>query len=239
MISFDERYKIQSKLGEGASAVVYLATDALTKKTVAIKIAHDVLTKHARFTGRWQREVILLTSLQHPRVVPLLDAQLQGGRLAMVMAYAKDNSLEFQLSNGCTVSQALKWLIQVLEGLAHVHSFGVIHQDIKPENILVNDDGNVWLADFSVARTRAELLTNRQDVTGTPEWYSPEQRLRLASEIGPWSDLYSWGKMLERLIASISYRSGELSQIVDGCIYVDPQQRFRSAGEIVPLMKEI
>lgn len=232
-----ERYTIERKLGEGASASVFLATDALTGEKVAIKRALEIMSRHARFAGRWQREVIVLQTLQHPRIVPLLDATFAKGKpLTMVMKVA-NGDLEGRLTEGCTGKQALRWLYQTLEGLVHMHSFGVIHQDMKPDNVLISPDGNAWLADFSVARTRAELLTNPHDVTGTPGWYAPEQQLRLASEIGPWTDLFSWGKMLELVISSMSYRSGELSYIVEGCTVLDPQQRFRTSSEVLPLLK--
>jgi serine/threonine protein kinase len=226
-------------LGEGASATVFLATDTLTGQAVAIKRALDIMARHARFAGRWQREVIVLQTLQHERVVPLIDATFAKGKpLTMVMAFAGEGDLEGKLHNGCTGHEALTWLYQALEGLAHIHSFGVIHQDIKPDNILIGPNGGAWLADFSVARTRAELLTNPQDVTGTPGWYAPEQQLRLASEVGPWTDLFSWGKMLELVISSMSYRTGELAYIVEGCTTLDPQQRFRTSAEVLPLLQE-
>ena len=234
-----ERYTIEHKLGEGASALVFLATDTLTNQPVAIKRALEVMARHARFAGRWQREVIMLQTLQHPNVVPLIDATFAKGKpLTMVMALAAQGDLEGKLRNGCTGKQALGWLYQTLEGLAHIHSFGVIHQDIKPDNVLIGEDGTAWLADFSVARTRAELLTNPQDVTGTPGWYAPEQQLRLAAEVGAWTDLFAWGKMLEQVISSMSYRTGELAYIVEGCTVLDPQQRFRSSAEVLPLLRE-
>ena len=233
-----ERYTIERKLGEGASASVLLATDTRTNQLVAIKTAHDVMARHARFAGRWQREVILLQTLQHPRIVPLLDATFtQGQKLTMVMPFAAQGSLEDKLLQGCSLNNALKWMFETLEGLAYIHSFDIIHQDVKPDNVLISEDGSAWLADFSVARTRAELLTNSQDVTGTPEWYAPEQRMRLASEVGPWSDLYAWGKMLGQILSSVSYRSGELNNIVEGCTVLDPQ-RFRSSSELLVLMEE-
>ena len=234
-----KRYTIERKLGEGASATVLLATDTLTNQPVAIKRALEVMARHARFAGRWQREVIVLQTLQHPCIVPLIDATFAKGKpLTMVMAFAEGGDLEGKLANGCTGKQALDWLYQTLQGLAHIHSFGVIHQDIKPDNVLIGPKGTAWLADFSVARTRAELLTNPQDVTGTPGWYAPEQQLRLASEVGPWTDLFAWGKMLEVVISSMSYRTGELAYIVEGCTVLDPQQRFRSSTEVLPLLRE-
>lgn len=238
-MALNERYTIERKLGEGASASVLLATDNLTNQLVAIKTAHEVMARHARFAGRWQREVIVLQTLQHPRVVPLLDATFtQGKPLTMVMAFAPEGSLEDKLLSGCTLKKALQWMLETLEGLAYIHSFDIIHQDVKPDNVLIGPEGTAWLADFSVARTRAELLTNSQDVTGTPEWYAPEQRMRLASEVGSWSDLYAWGKMLGQILSSVSYRSGELNAIVEGCTILDPQQRYRSSSEVLLLMEE-
>lgn len=239
MKKFFERYVIEEKKGEGASAVVFLGKDVYTNKKVAMKVAHTILAKHAKFSSRWQREVILLHQLQHKRVVPLLDAQMNSSdRLCMIMGFAGQGDLEQKLLQGTTAKEALQWLLESLEGLAHVHSFGVVHQDIKPDNILINDEGQVWLADFSVARTRAEMISNRQEITGTPEYYSPEQRTKLATEVGPWSDLYAWGKILEQILQSLGYRSGELAKIVEGCLALDPKQRFQSAGEIIPLLQE-
>lgn len=239
MKKFFERYVIEEKKGEGASAVVFLGKDVYTDQKVAMKIAHTILAKHAKFSSRWQREVILLHQLQHKRIVPLFDAQMKASdRLCMIMGFATQGNLEQKLLKGAVVEDALRWLLEALEGLAHVHSFGVVHQDIKPDNILINDQGQVWLADFSVARTRAEMISNRQEITGTPEYYSPEQRAKIATEVGPWSDLYAWGKILEQVLQSLGYRSGELAQIVEGCLALDPKQRFQSAGEIIPLIYE-
>ncbi len=239
MKKFFERYVIEEKKGEGASAVVFLGTDVYTNKKVAMKVAHTILAKHAKFSSRWQREVILLHQLQHKRIVPLLDAQMKSSeRLCMVMGFAGQGDLEQKMLKGSTANEVLRWLLEVLEGLAHVHSFGVVHQDIKPDNILINDEGQVWLADFSVARTRAEMISNRQEITGTPEYYSPEQRSKIATEVGPWSDLYAWGKILEQVLQSLEYRSGELAKIVEGCLALDPKQRFQSAGEVIPLLEE-
>ena len=112
------------------------------------------MARHARFAGRWQREVIVLQTLQHSCVVPLIDATFAKGKpLTMVMAFAEGGDLEGKLATGCTGKQALEWLYQTLQGLAHIHSFGVIHQDIKPDNVLIGPEGTAWLADFSVART--------------------------------------------------------------------------------------
>lgn len=234
-----DRYIIDRKLGDGASANVFLATDQRTGQKVAIKQALEIMARHARFAGRWQREIIVLQTLQHPRIVPLIDASFSKGQpLTMVMAFASEGDLEGKLRDGCTFRQALEWMFQTLEGLAHIHSFGVIHQDIKPDNVLIGPEKTAWIADFSIARTRSEILTNPQDVTGTPEWYAPEQQLRLAAEVGPWTDLFAWGKMLEQILTSMSYRSKELAYIVEGCSTLDPQQRFRSSAELVPLLRE-
>ena len=203
MTLLNQRYKILKQIGEGAAAKVMLARDQFTGRNVAIKQAHDVLSRHARFASRWQREISLMVQLQHPRVVPIIDGNAQlsssSDRLFMVMPFAEQGTLEDQFRSGCLVEEAIRWLIQVLEGLASIHSKGVLHQDIKPENILLSK-GQVWLADFSVARTKAELQWVSDEITGTPEWYAPEQMLRLSSEIGPWTDLYAWGKIFGQVI---------------------------------------
>ena len=239
MKKFFERYIIKEKKGEGASAVVFSGIDVYTQKKVAMKVAHTILAKHAKFASRWQREVILLHMLQHKRVVPLFDAQLKSSeRLCMIMGFAEQGDLEQRLLRGATAKEVLGWLLEALEGLAHIHSFGVVHQDIKPDNILINDEGHVWLADFSVARTQAEMISNRQEITGTPEYYSPEQRSKIATEVGPWSDLYAWGKILEQVLQSLEFRSAEMVEIVEGCLALDPKQRFQSAGEIISLLEK-
>jgi hypothetical protein len=237
MANFVQRYEKGMLVGEGTTARVYKGVDLYTNESVAIKIAHGALAKHNRFVLRWQREVALLGKLQHPRIVPLIDANARYHQeLYMIMQYAEGGSLHDRLYAGCLVRHALRWMYQILEGLSFIHSYGVVHQDIKPENVLLTADGDIWLADFSVARTRPELLINRQDITGTPEWYAPEQRMKVAAEIGPWTDLYSWGKILEQLSTSVGYRSNELAYIIDGCLMLDPQQRFRCASEIMPLL---
>ena len=239
MADFAQRYERGKLLGEGSTARVFKGVDIYTNEDVAIKIAHGMLGAHTRFIQRWQREIALLGKLQHPRIVPLIDADAQAGHnLFMVLAYAEGGSLEDRLSAGCLVRHALKWLYQTLEALSYIHSYRVVHQDIKPDNILLNEDGDIWLADFSVARTRSELLGNRKDITGTPSWFAPEQRMKKAAEIGPWTDLYAWGRILELVISACGYRSGEFDRIISGCLELDPQQRFRSSAEIFPLFEQ-
>ena len=184
-------------------------------------------------------KVIVLQTLQHPCVVPLIDATFaKGSPLTMVMAFASEGDLEGKLRTGCTGKQALEWLYQTLQGLAHIYAFGVVHQDIKPDNILIGPDSTAWLARFFSGQNACRTVDNPQDVTGTPGWYAPEQQLRLASEVGPWTDLFAWGKMLEQVISSMSYRTGELAYIVEGCTILDPQQRFRSSTEVLSLLRE-
>ena len=110
----------------------------------------------------------------------------------------------------------------------------------------------MWLADFSVARTKAELQWVSDEITGTPEWYAPEQMLRLSSEIGPWTDLYAWGKIFGQVIqalqaqAELGERTPEMKRSIEemlslhtGVSDLDPQQRYRSASELIPLLDSL
>jgi len=199
------RYLPHRQIGEGATGTVWEARDSQLDLPVAIKIVRPNLAKYARFRARFAREVALSARLVHPRMVPVYDyGQLQNGCPYVVMGLADQGCLGQLLRWGPPLSEVLRMVDQVLEALAALHARGLVHQDLKPENVLLHNgplgEVDAWVADLGVAGTFSELAMVKRGVAGTPEWMAPEQLSRRPQELGPWTDLYALGRMLHDIL---------------------------------------
>ena len=134
-----ERYHLLEELGEGATCTVYKADDAVLGHPVAIKVVRPNLAIHARFRARFDREVALSAQVIHPRVIPVYDAgRLEDGRPFVTLACADSGSLSDLLETQPTLTEALRLIDQVLEALSAMHAMGLLHQDLKPANVLLH-----------------------------------------------------------------------------------------------------
>ena len=181
------------------------ARDSRLEQSVAVKIVRPNLAKYARFRARFAREVALSARLVHPRMVPVYDyGRLDSGCPYVVLGLADQGSLAQLLRWGPPLQEVLRMVDQVLEALAAMHARGLVHQDLKPENVLLHSNplGEVdaWVADLGVAGTFSELAMDKRGVAGTPEWMAPEQLSRRPQELGPWTDLYALGRMLFEIL---------------------------------------
>jgi TolB-like protein/Tfp pilus assembly protein PilF len=197
-------YVIQRELGRGGMAVVYLAEDPRHHRSVALKVLQPGLTDTSA-TTRFLREIGIAATLAHPNILPLYDSGETDGRLYYVMPYVEGGSLRQRLQRDgqLAIPEAVRIAREVADALAYAHDHGVIHRDVKPENILFEGEHPV-VGDFGVARAVSEAvgghLTDEGALVGTPAYMSPEQASG-DSDIGPAADQYALACVLYETLA--------------------------------------
>jgi len=209
------RYEIVRELGHGAMATVYLARDLKQNREVAIKVIRDDVS-FALGAERFRREIALVTHLSHPHILPIYDSGDADGELFYVMPYVEGESLRSKLNRERQLSldEALRITCEVASALDHSHRHGIVHRDVKPENILI-EDGQALLADFGIARAASALgadkLTSTGVSLGTPTYMSPEQGMADPNVDGR-SDIYSLGCVLYEMLAGQPPFTGRTTQ---------------------------
>ena len=204
------RYVVEREVGRGGMATVYLAQDVRHRRQVAIKVFVPEVTS-AVGPGRFLREIETVARLNHPHILSLYDSGHADGLLYFVMPYVRGQSLRQTLDvrKRLPVDEALRITEQVASALDHAHSLGLVHRDVKPQNILLHE-GEAMLMDFGIARdtetTRADTLTQAGFVVGTPAYMSPEQSLGEPGLDGR-SDVYSLACVtFEMLAGQLAFR---------------------------------
>jgi serine/threonine-protein kinase len=234
-----DRYRIERELGRGGMATVYLAEDVKHGRRVALKVLRAELGA-AFGAERFLREIGIVARLQHPHVVPLIDSGDAGGLLYYVSAYVPGGSLRERLRHDgrLTVDDALAVAGDVAEALDHAHRQGVVHRDVKPENILFTD-GHALLADFGIARRGdgegegADPVTEAGVAVGTPEYMSPEQASG-ERELGARSDVYSLACVVFEMLAGEPPFHGRSARATMAQHVASPPPRVRALRPEVP-----
>ena len=209
-------YRLLDKLGEGAFGSVYRAIQPQVEREVAIKSIHAELANQPDFVRRFEREAQLVARLEHPHIVPLYDYWREPDAAYLIMRYLRGGSLDDLLDAGpLELEPAAKILDQVGAALAAAHQQGVVHRDVKPGNVLLDDEGNAYLSDFGIAlETGAPEQTAGTMIRGTPAYLSPEQ-IRL-EQTTPRSDVYSLGVVLfEMLTGTHPFPDTSLNVLLD------------------------
>jgi serine/threonine-protein kinase len=187
--------RIQRKLGRGGMATVYLADELDFDRQVALKVLPEELAEDADFVARFHQEARTIAALEHPNIIPLYRFGIDGGVPWMALRYVAGGDLAQQFAKRpIGISEGLALLGDVAQALDHAHKRGVIHRDLKPQNILLDGDGHGYLADFGVAKlleSSSAVRTATGGTLGTPNYMSPEQARGLA--LTPASDLYALG----------------------------------------------
>ena len=203
--SLGSRYVLQETLGRGAMGQVFAGTVRETGDRVAIKILKPELVSDPEAVARFMQERQILTSIRNPNVVRVIDLVAEGETLAIVMELIEGQDLRRYLRQQPTLppAKAIRLLIQLLYGLAAVHAAGVVHRDVKPENLLLDTSASrpmVKLTDFGVARlSYGASLTKLSSLIGTPEYMAPE--LAESESASQAADLYSAGIVLYEMLA--------------------------------------
>ena len=204
----DDRYEILDVLGTGGMAVVYKAKCHRLNRMVAIKILKEDLAEDEEIRARFHDESQAVAKLSHPNIVNVFDVNQSEGVEYIVMELIEGITLkQYMKKRGSSLNwrEALHFTVQILQALRHAHSRGIIHRDIKPQNIMVLRDGSVKVADFGIARITGSQRTMTQEALGSVHYISPEQAR--GSVIDARSDLYSAGVVLyEMLTGTLPYK---------------------------------
>ncbi|MBA4102651.1 MAG: serine/threonine protein kinase, partial [Arthrobacter sp.] len=205
----DNRYAVRSKLARGGMSTVYLATDQRLERDVALKVLHPHLSSDDNFLGRLGREAKAAARLSHPHVVGVLDQGNDGRTAYLVMEYIKGHTLRDLINEKGALPPrlALALIDPVVEGLGAAHAAGFIHRDVKPENVLISDDGRIKIGDFGLARA-VTTSTSTGALIGTVAYLSPE--LVLGRPADARSDIYSLGIMLYEMLTGQQPFDGEV-----------------------------
>ena len=196
----DNRYKIVSSIGEGGMANVYLAWDTILEREVAVKILRGDLADDEKFVRRFQREANSASSLKHPNIVEMYDVGEDNGRYFIVMEYVSGKTLKSLIKKrgALNLNEAVDIMLQLTSGIACAHDSYIIHRDIKPQNVMILEDGRVKITDFGIAMAlNATQLTQTNSVMGSVHYLPPEQASGSGSTIK--SDIYSLGILMFEL----------------------------------------
>ena len=197
----NDRYEIIRAIGEGGMANVYLALDTILDRKVAVKILRGDLAEDEKFVRRFQREAISASSLNDPNIVEVYDVGEDNGKYFIVMEYVQGLTLKqlIKKRGALTLPEVQDIMLQLTSAVAHAHESYIIHRDIKPQNVIILEDGRVKIMDFGIAvALNAGEFTQTNSVMGTVYYIPPEQANGGAATIK--SDIYSLGILMYELV---------------------------------------
>jgi hypothetical protein len=249
-------YQIERELGQGGMAIVYLALQESLHRHVALKIIKPVLTTDEEFAQRFLREGRIIAQLSDPHIVTVYDIASYEGIYYLSMEYLPGGTLQQRIREGLPLKQAMTVARSIAEALHYAHHRGIIHRDIKPQNILFRENGSPVLTDFGIAKTLGSTtrMTRTGLSIGTPRYMSPEQ-IR-GQDVDARADLYSFGVLFyEMLTGDVPYNANDsfalammhvtspipelppelrrFQPLLNKLLDKDPNQRFQSGQEIV------
>ncbi len=218
----DGRYRLLRRIGSGGMADVWLAEDPHLQRQVALKVLHSRFAQDREFVDRFRREAEAAAGLQHPNIVSVFDRGDVEGTYYIAMQLLEGRSLKELIDAGLTPEQAVGLVRQVLEAAGFAHRNGVVHRDLKPQNVIVDADGKAIVTDFGIARAGASEITQAGSVMGTPHYLSPEQAQGF--DVTAVSDLYSIGVILyEALTGRVPFEADSAVAIAMKQVSQTPQ----------------
>jgi eukaryotic-like serine/threonine-protein kinase len=255
-----ERYELQELVGTGGMSSVYRAHDRLLERDVALKVLHEEYTADTDYVERFRREARSVAQLSHPNIVTVIDRGEQDDRQFIVFEYVPGENLKtlVQRVGPLPEEDAVRLALQIARALGFAHENGLVHRDVKPQNVLLNGDGQAKVTDFGIARSLDVKggLTQTGTVMGTSDYIAPEQAR--GSRVDAQSDIYSLGAVLYELLTgdvpfpgdnfvavamrhinepqpSVRERRPDVSPRLDAVIRramaKEPRDRFRSMDE--------
>jgi len=205
----DQRYRVLSRLGSGGMAEVYLAEDQLLGRQVAVKVLHHHFAEDQEFVERFRREASSAAALSHPNIVGIFDRGEWNGTYYIAMEYVEGRTLKaiVREEGALDPAIAIDIVIQILRAARFAHKRGVIHRDLKPHNVILDEEGRARVTDFGIARAGASEMTMTGSIMGTAQYLSPEQAQGHA--VTATTDLYSIGVVLYELLTGVVPFEGE------------------------------
>lgn len=235
----NHRYQLEQKIGEGGMASVYSARDLKLHRRVAVKVLHSQYVNDAGFLGRFAHEAQAAAVLSHPAVINVYDVGQDGTTHYIVMEYVDGENLKTRVNREAPlpVSQSVAIAEAVAYGLDSAHRLGMVHRDIKPQNIMITRDGHVRIADFGIAKSGfSSALTDTGQTFGTADYISPEQAQGKTATAQ--SDLYSLGVTLFEMLTGQLPFTGDSSVSVAMQHVNSPPPSIRSINPHVPVQLE-
>ena len=263
-------YKILGKLGSGAMAVVYKAKQVSLDRTVAVKVLPKKFVQKSDYVERFYKEGRLAAKMNHNNIVQAIDVGEVGGLYYFVMEYVEGKTLYDDLSQGKIFdeNEAIDLILQLASALGHAHSLGLIHRDVKPKNIMINNDNVVKLADMGLARETSDMKAAKHEqgkAFGTPYYIAPEQ-IRGLVDIDGRADIYALGATLFHMVTGrVPYEASSpsevmrkhlkepltppdhintaltagISEVIEGMMAKDRNNRYRNMDELVTDLRAV
>jgi serine/threonine protein kinase/tetratricopeptide (TPR) repeat protein len=230
-------YRILGEAGRGAMGVVYKAEDLTLGRVVALKFLPEELAAHPPALERMRREARVIGALNHPNICTLYELGDASGRVFLAMEFLEGEPLRARMARGpVTQAEFFEIAIQIAQALAEAHGHGIVHRDIKPDNLFVTGSGRVKLMDFGLAKASQEDGAVAQSVgTGTSGYMSPEQAR--GEPLDARSDIYSFGQVLAEL-AGEALASG-VPPVIAKALASDPAERWQTAAELQTALEGI
>ena len=206
----NERYRIIKTIGEGGMANVYLAEDEILNREVAVKVLRGDLAEDEKFVRRFQREAISASSLNHKNIVEVYDVGEENGNYFIVMEYIKGQTLKnlIKKRGALSLPEVIDIMLQLTSGLSCAHKNQIIHRDIKPQNVMILEDGTIKITDFGIATAlNTAEMTQTNSIMGSVHYLPPEQASGKTTTVK--SDIYSTGILMYELLTGTIPFKGE------------------------------
>jgi eukaryotic-like serine/threonine-protein kinase len=241
-IILNNRYQLEERVGSGGMAVVYRALDLELERLVAIKLLREDYSSDEAFRERFRQEARAAANLSHPNIVTVHDFGLHAGRLFIVMEHVPGTDLKttLQRMGSFSVEETLSLMVQACAGVGYAHRAGLVHCDIKPQNMLITPDRRLKVVDFGIARALASIQPDEKAeiVWGSPQYFSPEQAA--GDPPSPASDVYSLGiVMYEMLTGQLPFTAPSSTELARRHRQTMPRAPREINPSIPPTLEQI
>jgi serine/threonine protein kinase len=231
-----DRYELEELVGTGGMSSVFKARDRLLERPVALKILHEHYVRDADYVERFRREARAVAQLAHPNIVTVIDRGEEGGRQFIVFEYVEGENLKQVVTRTgpLPVREAVDLALQIARALGYAHHRGIVHRDVKPQNVILNEDGRAKVTDFGIARSLdVDGFTQTGTVLGTSDYIAPEQAQ--GQPVDEKTDVYSLGVVLyELLTGDLPFRGEGFVAVAMQHVNEPPPNVLDRRGDVPP-----